>query len=246
MASSSRPLPRSYAHVPRTILWLVPGGEIVVDGRTVAVEPFYLGKWPVTNEQFEAFDPDYRRSPLSSGDRDLAVGISWTQADAYCRWYAEVSRKPMRLPTRTEWLYACRGSSTPNDEPSWTATPEAIDRHCWHAGNSDGRVLPPEQKEANDFGLHGMLGSVWECVAEDPTDDPGRRILCGGSFRIQSNELRPGLVKQEAPDIVSSDIGFRVARSFRIRGHEPAPQNAAKRRRRTHPPVLGQEGSAPR
>lgn len=217
MASSSRPLPRSYAHVPRTILWLVPGGDVPIDGRTVTVEPFYLSKWPVTNEQFEAFDPDYRRSPFSSGDRDLAVGISWHQADAYCRWYAEVSRKPMRLPTRTEWLYACRGSATPSeDQPSWTATPEAIDRHCWHAGNSDGRVQHPEHRQANDFGLHGMLGSVWEWVADGPDNE--RRVLCGGSFRLLPRELQPAPMKHEVPGFASEETGFRVARSFRVRG----------------------------
>ena len=216
MASSSSPLPRSYAHVPRTILWLVPGGELRIGGRTVTVEPFYLSKWPVTNEQFEAFDPDHRRSPLSPGDRDLAVGISWNQADAYCRWYAEVSRKPMRLPTRTEWLYACRGSpSTPDEEARWTADPEAIDRACWHAGNSDDRVQQPEHRQANDFGLHGMLGSVWEWVAEDPATDD-QRTLCGGSFRLQPQELHPDLVKHEAPGFASDETGFRVARSFRI------------------------------
>ena len=37
--------PRYYTDVPRTILWLIPGDE------DSGVEPFYLGKFPVTNEQ---------------------------------------------------------------------------------------------------------------------------------------------------------------------------------------------------
>ena len=184
----------------------------------MTVEPFYFSKWPITNEQFEAFDPDYQRSPLSPDDRDLAVGISWNQADAYCRWYAEVSRKLMRLPTRTEWLYACLGSSAPHEERTWTADAKAIDRSCWHAANSNGRVQPPEKKEANDFGLHGMLGSVWEWVAEDPADIPDRRTLCGGSFRLHPQELHPAPMKHETPDFTSDETGFRVARPFRLRG----------------------------
>ncbi len=143
------------------------------------------------------------------------VAELWNQAHAYCRWYAEVSRKPIRLPTRTEWLYACRGHSTPDDQPSWTATPEAIDSHCWHAGNSEARVQHPEHRQANDFGLHGMLGSVWEWVAEGPeTND--QRILCGGSFRLQPQELHPNLFRHEAPHFAATDTGFRGARSFRI------------------------------
>ena len=219
MASTARrPLPRSYAHVPRTILWLIPGGEIRVGGRVVAVDPFYLSKWPVTNEQFEAFDPGYQRSPLSAGDRDLAAGVSWRQADAYCLWYAEVSRKPMRLPTEVEWRYACRGGSAADEVPPWNATPESIDRRCWHAGNSDGVVQPPERRGANGFGLHGMLGSVWEWVASGADGDERRRTLCGGSFRTEACELHYGLRKREAADFRADDTGFRVARSFRVRG----------------------------
>ena len=219
MASTARRSPpRSYAHVPRTILWLVPGGEIALGGRLVPVEPFYLSKWPITNEQFEAFDPDYQRSPLSPDDRDLAVQVSWQQADAYCRWYAEVSRKPMRLPTDVEWLYACRGTSAADEVPSWSATPESIDRSCWHAGNSDGRIQPPEHLAANDFGLHGMLGSVWEWVASEADGDEPHRTLCGGSFRTEACELHYGLIKREAADFRADDTGFRVARSFRVSG----------------------------
>jgi len=216
VATRSRTLPRSYAHIPRTILWLVPGGELEVNGSAVRVDPFYLGKWPVTNEQFEAFDADHERSPLSPGDRDLAVGVSWRQADAYCRWYARVSRKPMRLPSESEWLYACRGGSA---EPagSGTAAPEAVDASCWHAGNSCGLVQPPERKAGNGFGLHGMLGSVWEWVAAEPgADDDAPRVLRGGSFRTKPPELHPSLVRREPPDYRASDVGFRVARSFRL------------------------------
>ncbi len=216
MASTARrPLPRSYAHVPRTILWLIPGGEVEIEGRPAPVEPFYLSKWPVTNEQFEAFAPDHQRSPLSAGDRDLAAGVSWRQADAYCRWYAEVSRKPMRLPTETEWLYACRGSSVAVEAPTWAASAEAIDRCCWHAGNSDGLVQPPERRDANGFGLHGMLGSVWEWVASAANGDEPHRTLCGGSFRTEASELHCGLIRREAADFRADDTGFRVARSFR-------------------------------
>ena len=215
-SNANRPLPRSYAHVPRTILWLVPGGEIRVGGRMEQVEPFYLSKWPITNEQFEAFDPGHRRAPTSPGNRDLAVGVSFQHADAYCRWYADVARKPMRLPTETEWLYACRGAAALGEPSSWDSTPDAIDQCCWHAGNSDGRLQHPEQRAANDFGLHGMLGSVWEWVAPADEGEP-QRTLCGGSFRLHAAELQCGLTKRQAPDSSADDTGFRVARSFRIR-----------------------------
>ena len=78
----------SYTRYPRPLLWLVQGGTIAVGGPeadaqprfAAAVEPFYIGKFPVTNEQFEAFDPGFERSPLSAGDRDPAAGVRYSAA----------------------------------------------------------------------------------------------------------------------------------------------------------------------
>ncbi len=124
----------------------------------------------------------------------------------------------MRLPTETEWLYACRGSSVAVEAPTWAASAKSLDRCCWHDGNSEGLVQPPERRDANGFGLHGMLGSVWEWVASAPDGDEPHRTLCGGSFRTEACELHYGLIKREAADFRADDTGFRVARSFRVSG----------------------------
>jgi hypothetical protein len=66
----------------------------------------------VTNRQFEAYEPEHRRSESSSGDDDPVTQVTLEQARAYCAWYAGVSRKPMRLPTEPEWEYACAGAES--------------------------------------------------------------------------------------------------------------------------------------
>ena len=131
---------------------------------TAAVEPFYLSKFPIGNQQYEAFDPEFERSPVSPGDRDPATGVSHQDAVAYCAWYAEVSRKPMRLPTEVEWEHACRGGAT--GRWFWGDDAAPGDEHAWDAESmaaAGDRHLPPlDAKCANGFGLFAMLGGVWE------------------------------------------------------------------------------------
>ena len=202
----------SYTDYPRTILWLVPGGTLTVNGSTVEVAPFYLSKWPITNAQYAAFDPEHRPAAVSPGPRDIAVGVGWEQADAYCRWYAEVSRKPMRLPTEAEWLHACRGGS---DDPATDPT-EGEGSTLHGIGGLDPR-LPADFGRINGFGLHGMLGGVWEWTA-NPAAGAGStselRVLHGGSFRTDPGALRCGL-RREVPKEHLAEVGFRVAKSLR-------------------------------
>ena len=86
--------------------------------RVSITNPFYLAECPVTNAQYEVFDPAHRelRGKLgySKEDDEAAVFVSWHDAVAYCRWLSEREGAEFRLPTEAEWEYACRaGSSTP-------------------------------------------------------------------------------------------------------------------------------------
>lgn len=202
----------SYTHYPRTILWLVRGGSLDLghagaDPAEVEIPSFYVGKFPITNEQFEAFQPDFERSAVSSGDASPATGVSFDQALAFCFWYAEVSRKPMRLPTEHEWEYACRAGdrgALPREIRVGTA---------WDASNSGGVCPPLDQRKSNEFGLYGMLGGVWEWTSAAEGEDR-RRVLRGGSFRTPSAELSYQLRRPARPDLEADDVGFRIARSF--------------------------------
>ncbi len=223
-----------YTRYPRAILWLVREGEITIGGEEpesrpsfrARVDSFYLSKAPVTNEQYGAYAPDFERSPLSPGDRDPAVGLSYRDARGYCDWYARVSRKPMRLPTEIEWEYACRsGAAT---RYFWGADPAAAEDYVWDRRNSASHARAPEDKRPNPFGLLGMLGTVWEWTGSlfrpypaepgDGRDDPGARgprVLRGGSFRLDREQLSCSLRRGADPAIPIEDAGFRVARGFR-------------------------------
>lgn len=189
----------SYTRYPRAILWLVRGGQATFRGTDTAVASFYLSKLPISNAQYEAFDAGFERAPSSVADDDPAVGVDFEQARAYCAWYADVSRKKMRLPTELEWEYACRGPRGERNEPDIP-----------HAGNSGDRM--PELKKArpNASGLHAMLGGVWEWTESG--------VLRGGSFRTPAGEIDCSLRLAVEPIHRADDVGFRIARA--LQDHE--------------------------
>lgn len=191
----------------------------------VEVEPFYISKFPITNEQFEAYDPGHEPASCSPEPTDPATGISWHEAQGYAEWYAEVSRKPMRLPTETEWEFACRGGS--EGRWPWDSDEVEIDQCLWHAGNSGEQLGRLDHKVSNGFGLWGMLGGVWEWTAsahrpyplaqraEAPPTAEEPRVLRGGSFRSPLNEISCSRRRFEEPGLRADDVGFRIVKSLR-------------------------------
>lgn len=219
-----------YTRVPRTTLWLLREGEVTIgDGTsdrpqfTVSVRPIYIGKAPITNDEYEAFDPAHRRSHTSTGDRDPVVGVSFADAIGYCRWYSAASSKDFRLPSEVEWEFACRGNTAP--PYFWGSDPKAGDPHVWDAATSSGHAHPVETSRANPFGLHDLLGNVWEWTASlflpypvtdsDKRDDPslpGPRVIRGGSFRTPRADLSSAARQSLDPSECRDDLGFRIAR----------------------------------
>jgi len=227
-------MPRdNYTRYPRAILWLVREGRVTIGGPDPDSQPafeaelgsFYISKTPITNRQFEAHRTDFVRSPSSPGDEDSATGISFLEAQAYCDWYADVSRKPMRLPTELEWEFACRAGRS--GQWFFGERAEQGDPFVWDAGNSGEASPPLTRLTPNGFGLLGMLGSVWEWTASPYANYPlsvdgssaestadQRRVLRGGSFRLAREELHCGRRRAASVDFSADDVGFRIVRSF--------------------------------
>ncbi len=144
--------------------------------RVTLIAPFRIGAVPVTNAQFAAFDPGFKSyswGGVSEGELAYhpAVSVSWNRAMEFCTWLAESFpwAPGARLPTEEEWEYACRaGKQTrycSGDEES------DLDLVGWYGKNSGDRTHRVGEKAANDWGLHDVLGNVWEWTLSPWTSD---------------------------------------------------------------------------
>ena len=187
---------------------------------------FYLGKYPVTNEQYAKFlatRPKGVHAPLWWNDRKFnqpqqpVVGINWDDAVAFCRWMGG------RLPTEAEWEYACRAGS--QYEYCFGDNERLLNEYAWTNCNSSGQPQPVGGRKPNSWGLHDMHGNVWEWCKDpyagdyyelSPAQDPpgplsgSFRVLRGGSWSDEPLGVRRALRLISTPDDRDFNFGFRL------------------------------------
>ncbi|HLP25523.1 MAG TPA: TonB family protein, partial [Acidobacteriota bacterium] len=150
--------------------------------------PFWLGKTEVTQAQWAAV---MGNNPSNfKGESRPVEQVSWDETMEFCRRLTDRERAAGRmpegyaytLPTEAQWEYACRAGTTGDYARSLDAT-------AWHSGNSGNQTHEVGAKQANVWGLHDMLGNVWEWCLDwygaypggSMTDPAGAR---SGSFRV--------------------------------------------------------------
>ena len=207
---------------------LIPAGEFVMgtDQSTPAERPahkiwlddFYLDRFEISNQNYEAFDPNYARSASSSCDRCPATRVTWYEAKAYCKILNQ------RLPTEAEWEKARRGPQGNSDTERDTAH---------YALPVKAGTLAVDSLPANGYGIHHLAGNVWEWVNDwheelyyqnSPVKNPNgplkglRKSVRGGSWYNVGWYMQPGMRFQLAPHVKLNSLGFRCARSDQAAG----------------------------
>jgi len=182
-------------------------------------KPFYMGKYEVTQEQYERV---MGRNPSSfKGPKKPVQNVSWHDAAAFCQKVGQGAAKLVRLPTEAEWEYACRAGTqtrflSGDDESQLSA-------FAWHDSNSDHTTHPVGWRKPNGWGLCDMHGNVWEwCLdwhgnyeksaAHDPQGpvEGEYRVLRGGSCFDAPALCRSASRIRGNPVNRDYRIGFRV------------------------------------
>jgi formylglycine-generating enzyme required for sulfatase activity len=185
-------------------------------------------------------DPGFRRPP---GDRHPVVCVSWKDAVAYADWLSAQTGARYRLPSEAEWEYAARANTTTSrfwgDDPGAacrfanvgdlerTSRGGTVSGTALRCSDGFGGPAPVGKFQANAFGLHDLLGNVWEWTADcwrEAYADAGagdasasgegctHHSRRGGNFASGAEEVRSAARKKGRPPAVA--VGFRLARDL--------------------------------
>lgn len=183
---------------------------------------------------------NWREPNFHQGENDPVVCVSWNDIRAFIEWLNRLSSKSYQLPTEAEWEYAARGGSSASrywgddsrqacgyanvhDQSSKLANSFSWESHQCDDGYD--ATAPVGRLKPNGFGLHDMLGNVWEWTQDwfaagyynnSPRQNPtgpqsGKfRVSRGGGWGNRPDDVRAANRGGGTPDVRYNDLGFRL------------------------------------
>lgn len=216
----------------------IPAGAFTfgsaANAKLLSLDDFYIGKYPLTNEQYSEFLLDTsgaspahwvgRMTPPQSILKHPVTGVEWRDALAFVEWLSDLSGKDFRLPGEAQWEKAARAESGllfpwGND---WIDTGPAPAAPRVYMGDDNWlqvqtvAVGTTSPQTDSPYGCADMCRNVWEWCStaadgrEDLTDRDALRVLRGATF--DGKEPFNATERHVARPFDSSDVyGFRIA-----------------------------------
>ena len=202
---------------------LVKGGTFDRKDQKVTLSDFYIGKYPITQKQWQAI---MGNNPSNfKGDNLPVESVSWDDCQAFIEKINEKTGKIYRLPTEAEWEFAARGGN--KSQGCEYSGSNDLDEVAWYRANSDNKTHPVGTKKANELGIHDMTGNIWEwcndwygdyaeAAVTNPqgADSGSYRVFRGGSWAYSAPDCGVARRYCDAPTFRFDFIGFRLVCSL--------------------------------
>ena len=245
---ASTQLPPSFTNSIGATMVQLPPGDFIMGSDDSEAQPneqpltpvslsgFYIAQHPITNAQFEQFDPRHKAKRIEgAGDDHPVVYVTSFEAVKFCEWLGQKEGRTYRLPTEAEWEYAARGADGRKYPWGNQSSPgvfanfaDASTTFAWRDPQiNDGYPLTSPvgafPSGASFFAIEDMAGNVWEwCLdfyqplAGSPKQNPRgpasgpKRVYRGGSWKSRFTNLRATARASNAPNYSCNDLGFRI------------------------------------
>lgn len=227
---------------------LIPAGEFIMGSNApdaaadeqpltpVTLTDFYMSHYPVTNAEYERFDPRHKQKRIKgAGDDHPVVYVTSHEASKYCDWLRQKDGRNYRLPTEAEWEYAARGTDgriypwgNYDRRGDLANFADASTTFAWRDpliadGYPETAPIGAFPRGRSFFGLDDMGGNVWEWCLDfyqplsgSPKRNPrglvsgSKRLYRGGSWKSRWPNLRATARGSNAANYSCNDVGFRL------------------------------------
>ena len=200
--------------------------------------------WDPDKKQFSNDEKySWQNAGFEQTEEHPVVNVTWNDAMAFCKWLSEKEGQTYRLPTESEWEYACRARTTTRypsgDDPQTLGkVSNLVDatvkvripdwKYMIYHSDNYAFTSPVGKSKPNTFGLHDMHGNAFQWCsdwygekyyvaspANDPTgpDSGMKRVIRGGTWTFRPLGARSAERNATEPDSRNCSAGFRVVRT---------------------------------
>ncbi len=185
----------------------------------VTLSDYYIGKYEVTQEQWQAV---MGKNPSNfKGSRKPVECVSWNECQEFIKKLNSLTGLNFKLPTEAQWEYAARGGN--KSQGYKYSGSNNIESVAWYWNNASKETHPVGQKQPNELGLYDISGNVWEWCQDwkgdyssssqtNPTGPStgSHRVLRGGSWFDLAGRCRVSSRGNRTPDGSGYNLGLRL------------------------------------